>query len=188
MQGRLKQNLNFWQHTLQAPNNVLEWIQIGYKLPLQYLPDPISQSNHKLALMHKSFVNEAVAKLLANRCVEQVIEKPCICSPLAVVENVEGKLCLVLNLRYLNQFLSQVKFKYEDLKVTLLMLAKDDFLFKSDLKSGYHHLDIFESHQKYLGFAWKSDGLLATPLCFHCPTFWVINSMLCFHKINASPN
>ena len=64
--------------------------------------------------MHKSFVNEAVAELLANPCVKWVIEKPYICSPLAVAVNAEGKLCLVLNLRYLNQFLSQMKFKYED--------------------------------------------------------------------------
>ena len=100
--------------------------------------------------MHKSFVTKAVAELLANRCVKWVIVKPYICSPLAVVENAEGKLPLVLNLRYLNQFFSQVKFKCEDLKVALLMFAKDDFLFKFDLKSGYHHLDIFEAHQKYL--------------------------------------
>ena len=144
VQGRLRQNLNFWQHTLQAPNNVLEWIQIGYKLPLQYLPDPFSQSNHKSSLVHKSFVTEAVTELLANRCVNRVTEKPYICSPLSVVENAEGKLRLVLNLRYLNQFLYQVKFKYENLKVALLMVSEDDFLFKFDLKSGYHHLDIFE--------------------------------------------
>ena len=51
-----------------------------------------------------------------------------------------------------------MKFKYEDLKVALLMFTEDDFLFKFDLKSGYHHLDIFEPHQKYLGSAWKTDG------------------------------
>ena len=78
--------------------------------------------------MHKSFVNEAIAELLANRCVKWVIEKPYICSPLTVVENVEGKLRLVLNL---NQFLSQVKFKYKDLIVALLMFAKDDLCYLS---------------------------------------------------------
>ena len=147
VQGRLRQNLNFWQQTLEAPNPVLEWIQIGYKLPLKYLPDPFTQSNHKSTLVHKSFVTEAVTELLANRCVKRVTEKPYICSPLSVVANAEGKLRLVLNLRYLNQFLSQMKFKYEDLKVALLMFTEDDFLFKFDLKSGYHHLDIFEPHQ-----------------------------------------
>ena len=109
-------------------------------------------------MLHKSFVTEAVAELLANRCVNRVTEKPYICSPLSVDENAEGKLRLVLNLRYLNQFLSQVKFKYEDLKVALLMFTEDYFLFKFDLKSGYHHLDIFEPHQTYLGFAWETDG------------------------------
>ena len=37
----------------------------------------------------------------------------------------------------------------------MLMLNKNDFLFKFDLKSGYHHLDIFEPHQSYLGFTWE---------------------------------
>ena len=27
-----------------------------------------------------------------------------------------------------------------------------------DLKSGYHHLDIWEAHQSYLGFSWEMDG------------------------------
>ena len=36
----------------------------------------------------------------------------------------------------------------------LLMFTQEDFLFKFDLKSD-HHLDIFEPHQKYLGFAWE---------------------------------
>ena len=38
------------------------------------------------------------------------------------------------------------------------MFQKDDFLFKFDLKSGYHHVDIYEPHQKYLGFAWETEG------------------------------
>ena len=38
------------------------------------------------------------------------------------------------------------------------MFTREDFLFKFDLKSGYHHLDIFEPHQKYLHFAWKTDN------------------------------
>ena len=66
---------------------------------MQYLPDPFSQSNHKSTLVHKSFVNEAVAELLANRCVKRVIEKPYICSPLTVVENVERQTTFGLKLK-----------------------------------------------------------------------------------------
>ena len=33
-------------------------------------------------------------------------------------------------------------------------------MFKFDLKQGYHHIDIFEDHQTYLGCAWEIDGKL----------------------------
>ena len=29
-----------------------------------------------------------------------------------------------------------------------------DYVFTLDLKSGYHHVDIYQQHWKYLGFAW----------------------------------
>ena len=38
----------------------------------------------------------------------------------------------------------------------MLMFKKEDYLIKFDLKSGYHHLDIFKAHQSdqtYLGFS-----------------------------------
>ena len=73
--------------------------------------------------------------------------------------NKEGKLRLVLNLRHLNQYLRKDHFKYEDLRTALLFLNKEDFLIKFDLKSGYHHVDIFEPHQSYLGFSWDQGGL-----------------------------
>ena len=45
-------------------------------------------------------------------------------------------------------------FKYDDLRTLLSILSPNDFLFKFDLKLGYHHVEIFEFHWKYLGFAW----------------------------------
>ena len=71
---------------------------------------------------------------------------------------VSGKLRLVLNLRYLNQFLHVVSFKYEDLRIAALMFEEDEFLIKFDLKSGYHHVGIYPEHHKYLGFWWDSNG------------------------------
>ena len=99
------------------------------------VPTPYSQGNHRSALQHAGFVSEATGELTANRCVTQVSSKPFICSMLSVVVNSEGKLRLVLNLKYLNQFLlgRKDKFKYEDLRVALLMCQKED-LFKFGLK------------------------------------------------------
>ena len=64
-----------------------------------------------------------------------------------------GKKRLVINLRYLNQFLRKDSFKYEGLSTLMTMIDCNDFLFKFDLKSGYHHIEIFEPHWRYLGFA-----------------------------------
>ena len=120
-----------------------------------YTSAPFEQRNHASAFNHQRFVTDSVKELLANRCIREVKEKPFVCSPLSVVTNQEGKCRLVLNLRYLNQYLRKDRSKYEDLRIAMLMLNKNDFLFKFDLKSGYHHLDIFEPHQSYLGFTWE---------------------------------
>ena len=91
------------------------------------------------------------------------------CSPLSVVTKSPRNFRLVLNLRYLNQFLYVVSFKYEDLRIAALMFEPKDFLFKFDLKSGYHHVDIYPDHFKYLGFQWAEKVLPLTMflLSFH---------------------
>ena len=49
-------------------------------------------------------------------------------------------------------------FKYEDLRTLLSVLKSQDYLFKFNLKSGYH-MEITEFHWKYLGFQWGNvDG------------------------------
>ena len=109
VQGRLKKNKKFWQEVLQAPDTVLEHIENGYRLPFKFLPPSHSQRNNKSTETHQKFVSEAVQSLLMNRCIRRVEAKPWICSLLSVVSNSTGKLCLVLNLRYLNQFLHVIK-------------------------------------------------------------------------------
>ena len=86
-------------------------------------------------------------------------------SPLSVVSNSQGKLRLVLNLRYLNQFLYVLKFKYEDLRIAALLFEPDEYFLKFDLKSGYHHVDIWPGHYQYLGFRWDGNGAKKL-LCF----------------------
>jgi len=101
------------------------------------MPSPLKHGNHKSALDHCVFVTKSVQELIKNRCVMEAKEK------YAVVANREDKLRLVLNLRHLNQI---NHFKYEDLSIAMLMLEKQDYLIKFDLKLGYHHLDIFKEH------------------------------------------
>jgi len=121
-------------------------------------PGRFSQLNHKSALNRKELVSQATAELEENRCIVKVHEQPYICSPLSVASNAQEKLRLVLNLHYLNQFLWVNKFKYEDLRTAIQLFQKGGYLFTFDLKSSYHHIDIFKSHRKFLGLQWEVCG------------------------------
>ena len=52
-----------------------------------------------------------------------------------------------------------------------------NFLYKFDISQGYHHIDIDENHQKYLGFSKKIDGKIrysmftVLPIFFWSPPF-----------------
>ena len=127
------------------------WISPAFEVPTT----PIyTQNNHNSTREHDDFVTEAMSNLVANWCARQVNKQPYLCNPLLVVENFTGKLRLVLNLKYLNQFLENDHFKYEDLRIAAVMFEQHELLFNFDLKSGYHHVNIYPDHQKYLGFQW----------------------------------
>ena len=111
------------------------------KLPLLLPPPTYAGKNQSFAHHSADFVLSVITELLQNRYVQKIPYKPCICSSLSFVSNNTGKLRLVLNLCYLNQFLLKNKFKYEDLWVAMLMLQLEDYMFMFDLKSGYHHVN-----------------------------------------------
>ena len=59
---------------------------------------------------------------------------------------------LVLDLRHVNPHLWKQKCKFEGVNCLLQYLKKDAHLISFDLKAGYHHVDIFQQHQEFLGF------------------------------------
>ena len=170
VQGRLKERILFWKEVLEAPEAVLRTIESGYVLPLKSEPTPLVQGNQQSALANTEFVKTSLSELLTNWCVRPVAEVPYICSPISVVESGSGKKRLVVNLRHLNKFLWKQKFKYEDLRIVMLLFERGDYLFSFDLKSGYHHVDIAVVHQKYLGFAWGGCYYVFTVLPFGLST------------------
>ena len=126
VKGRLKERRMFWKEEIQAPTFVLDTIEAGYVLPLKTNPTPFSRQNQASALGNAEFVEESVAGLLTSGCIKEVDSIPYICSPLSVVESSGGKKRLVINLRHLNRFLWKQKFKYEDLRVAMLLFEKGD--------------------------------------------------------------
>jgi hypothetical protein len=71
-----------------------------------------------------------------------------------------------LDIHFLNQFLQITKFKYESIRMITDLCIPKDLLFTIDLKAGYHHIDIYEPHWKYLGFKWQCQYYVFTQLPF----------------------
>ena len=83
---------------------------------------------------------------------------------------------------YLNQFLQKETFKYEDLRIASVMFEKHDFMFKFDLKSDYHLVDIYPEHQKYLGFRWDDNDQVCY-FVFTALPFGLSIACYCFTKL-----
>ena len=157
VKGGLKKHLKFWQD-IKANDFILDVVANGYRLPLAKEPPLSFTKNNRSAFKHPQFVFQAIQDLVTTGAVREVSEIPHVVNPLTVAENKADKLRLVLDLRYVNPLLELPKVKFEDWKVALEYLDSDGFVCGFDLRSGYHHIDIHESYQKYLGFAWEVNG------------------------------
>ena len=98
----------------------------------------------------------SIEDLLKNNCIKELDYAPHCVNPLTVAD--KSKLRLVIDLRHVNNYEVKKKFKYENLKTVSELFEQDDHFVTFDLKSGYHHIPIHESHQKYLGFSWVFNG------------------------------
>ena len=90
---------------LEASPFVIDIITSGYRLPFLALPPAVCARNHKSAFEHASLIEEAIQELVESGCAIGVPTFPVVCSPLQVVVNVKGKRRLVIDLRYVNQYL-----------------------------------------------------------------------------------
>eukprot|EP00731_Ephydatia_muelleri_P022428 Em0015g11a len=166
VKGRLRQHVEYWVEELHATQWIIDMIRDGYMLPFHVEPPAYRRGNKNTAYANSVFVCKAVADLVGGGFVEEVTEQPFICSPLSVVENSAGKKRLVVNLRHVNQYLLKRKFKYEDLRIAMMLFSQGELMFSFDLKSGYHHVDIARHHRKYLGFEWERQFYVFTVLPF----------------------
>jgi len=63
-------------------------------------------------------------------------------------------------MRYVNLYLFKFPVKYEGLDTVEQFVIPNGHMIKFDVKSGYHHLDIFEQHQDYLRFSGVLEGVV----------------------------
>ena len=146
VKGRLRLHIDFWK-SIGAYENIIDTIYNGYKIPFIETPSPIFFKNNKSAIQNSKFVEEAILDLLTSGRIKEYYMPPLVVNPITVLENSCGKKRLILDLRYINQFVWKDRFKLDDWKTMMQYAKKGGYIFNFDLKSGYHYLDLFQSHQ-----------------------------------------
>ena len=154
--GSLRAKLSYWKE-IEASEFILDVVGNGYKLPFVSIPNQHEFKNNKSAITCSEFVTSSILELIDSCRVVELHSKPHVVNPLSVSSNKDKKR-LILDLRYVNRHLEKQKVRFEDWKVFQNYLTRDGFLFKFDLKSGYHHVEINRDFQTYLGFSWKIRG------------------------------
>ena len=162
IRGRLKKSAKFWSGFCSSV--VLSWILFGVCLEWNGKGEPKAAQfkNQPSAVAEHEFVSEAVIKLVKTGAAYKVSRKPHIISPLGVAyreidPSKPLKKRLIFNGRYLNMHLVIPKFKYESISMVRDLLTPNGVMWYFDLTSGYHHVEINEAYQKYLGFEWEGE-------------------------------
>lgn len=172
VKGSLCRHYNFWE-TIGANQFILDTIKNGYIVPFNTVPPRMKMKNNKSAIKNEQFVDQSISDLLDSGCMQEVPFEPYVISPLSVAENKgSGKKRLILDLSQLNFFVE----KRKDWNVAFNFFNKDCFLFKFDLKSGYHHIDICKKQISYFSFSWKNK--------FYCFRFNICS--VHFHKMSKT--
>ena len=144
-----------------ANESVLHIIENGYKIPFFETPEKAHLPNNKSSLKNEKFVLDSISEMLKIGSIKEVKAPPKVINTLSVSKNSARKKRLILDLRYINEHLYKDKIKINNwLYFENFLEHTDGYAFKFDLKSGYHHVDVFEEHQTYLGFSWKYNNIL----------------------------
>ena len=160
VKGRLRRNISFWEY-IGASWFIRQTILEGYKIPFYFTPAPATFGNNKSSLQHADFVHKAITDLLAVGSVVECSSPPSVINPLSVSIQSNGKKRLILDLRYPNSFVKKFTIRFEDAKTMLNSFIdhSQNWFYSFDIKSGYHHIDIFPPDQDFLGFSWSFSGV-----------------------------
>jgi len=84
-------------------------------------------------------------------------------SPIFLTPKSDGSFRLILNLKKLNESTPHIHFKIDTVESVLLLVTKDCFMAKIDIKDAYYSVKIHSDYQKYLKFI--IDGKLLQFTC-----------------------
>jgi hypothetical protein len=182
--GRLKDARPNWARLAKmglVSAFVLAVVSSGYDMERAWRagpPPPCEMDNHASTDAHGSFVSDALQAALSSGAIACSSRQDLHCVlPLGVAEQKStGKLRLIFDARFVNEFLAEWKFKMETLqKEGRHIFAGMRFGSILDISSAFHHIQMHHGSWKYLGFKFRGQyyhwrslpfGLKTAPVVF----------------------
>ncbi len=144
--GRLKSHINIWRRTTND-SFVSSVIQHGYRIQWKDStpPPPSEQKNSKNCLNHADFITKSVDEDLLLGVVQET-SKDHIHNVLPLNVNVKknnGKLRLIFNAMFINQFMVVPTFKYPQLhKEGRQIFGNSSWAYGIDISQAFYHIEI----------------------------------------------
>lgn len=177
--GRLKYFAVAWSCITDDPW-VLESITNGLRLEFECFP-PISDIPKTIPMSQQmeAVCESEIRDLLDKKAVTEISfgSHRFVCSFFSIPKK-NGGFRPIVNLKNLNKFLIYHHFKMESLETVKQILRKGDWIVKLDLKDAYTTVPMYEGHQDFLCFLWKTKMFR-----FSCLPFGLSSAPRCFTKI-----
>ena len=175
--GNLKNHVQEWRN-LTSDRVILDMVQHCH---LDF-SETFSQRNtshipqHKFNKKESDIIDMEIDKLLKMGVIVHTYhETDQFISPIFIRLKKNNEYRLVLNLKWLNQYIPYHHFKMDTFEKALTLVKKNMFFCSVDLRHAYYSVPIAEEHQKYLKFLWKDKLYMFT--CFPnglalCPRYF----------------
>ncbi|XP_073406146.1 uncharacterized protein [Dendrobates tinctorius] len=158
--GRLKIFFTKWEQITLNPW-ILNIIKEGIKIEFLRIPYEFFVITRLNSSLQQKALEDEIRVLLAKKVLVDVPEEQQgrgFYSPLFLVSKPDGTFRTIINLKKLNSFIKNYKFKMESIRSTIKLLFPNCVMAGIDLKDAYYHLPIHNRFQKYLKVAVEVEG------------------------------
>lgn len=122
---------------------------------------------------------DAINRLLAIGVIKKC--KPCagqFLSKYFLTQRANSSTRFIFNAKKLNEFITPVHFKMEDIRTAIKLVSPDAFMGSLDLRDAYHLISIHREYKKYLRFSWNNELYEYTCLPFGlCTASWLFTKI-----------
>ena len=160
LQQRVREHISFWRE-IGAPPHVLRWIREGVRIDwMAGPPEPFHQGISRIKPEHREWLTAECDRCLLTGAFTRATCFDYVSKAFVVEHN--GKKRLVFNLKHLNEYCVKRTCRFGSLAALRRTLHQGDLMWSIDLSDAYHHVGIYQDHQKRRS---RASGSLPKPPC-----------------------